>query len=312
MIKSFTSFPPVVFQAMFPVMIQVMFPAMIPAMIPAMFLVLLFGGGEWARVEAEDYLPTTLKGFDVLGRPNQQIKLQARLQTGEFFHLARDIPQASVQFFFNEQPLDTVQTDPLGIAILKRIVPEQGDYDIQVYYRGEEPYEGAEGYFRLIIRNRKAPLLMTDIEQTLILGRTVREAKSLDTVPLAASTLRKLVVEHSVTVLYWTDQTERYLNVTRDWLLDQGFPPGPIFCWDALQSPLSSVDSKRRLLKRLRKEWPNLRWGVSGKEVDLEIYQESGIQPIRVGKQFPTETIPGVHQAGSWEEVEKIFNNLKN
>jgi len=264
-----------------------------------------------AGARAEDPQPVALYGLDVLAQPGQRLRLRARLRAGELFGLARDIPRAPVSYFLNDDLLATVMTNRSGRAALERIVPKAEDHVIRLFYPGGEEYASAESYLRLFVRKPNASFLVTDIDFTLAQTESLLALRSgrvaLKAQPRAAFVLRRLVTERGMTILYITAREESLINLTREWLSDQGFPPGPLFAWDYLHSPLSHEAYKQQLLSRLKKEWPGIEWAVGDRLEDVRAYQACGIKPIWLPSIPPEQAPEGTFIVQSWRDIENVF-----
>ncbi len=260
---------------------------------------------------ASDPQPVVLHGLDVLGAPGARVQLVARLRAGQLYGLQRSIVRAPISFYLNDDLLATVETDREGRAVLHRILPKSGQHVIRLFYPGSEDYSSAESYLRLFVCKSRASFVVTDIDFTLARTQSLLALRSgnvhLQAQPRAASVLRRLVSERGTTILYVTAREESLANMTRDWLSDQGFPPGPLFFWDFLRSPLSHADYKKDLLIALKKEWPNLEWGIGDRLEDVRAYQASGLKAIWLPSVPPEEVPEGATVVQSWRDIENLF-----
>lgn len=255
--------------------------------------------------------PAMLQGYDALVKPRERVELIARLSTGEPLALARDIENAPIYYYLGENLLDTVYTNREGRTSLWRIFPRTGDYGIRLFYPGDEIYGSAEGYLRLFVRQPKTTFLVTDIDYTLAQTQSLVSVRSgqvdLKAQPRAAFVLRRLATEKGMTILYITEREESLLSATRDWLAEQGFPPGPVFFWDIVRSPLSHEAYKRSLLSELKTTWQNIEWGIGDRIDDMKAYEDNGMKGILLPS-VPPENIPeSVKVVKSWREIEDFF-----
>jgi hypothetical protein len=247
-----------------------------------------------------------LQGRDILTLPNQPVRLEGWLCTDGDSVLGWSIEEEEVYFYLGNDRLGIERTDVQGIAGLRRFAPESGEYLIRLVYPGSERYRETEGNLRLFVRPPSARFLVTEIDTVLALSDSAfmpGARGSARPVTWASSVLRQLVGQSEFTILYLTSRDRSIEGMTRDWLERRGFPPGPLFCWNMFESPLSPRDYKAKVLRSIQSQWTDLAWGVAGSLSDVEVYRASGVQPIWYAPSLPAELPPDVPWESDWRAI---------
>ncbi len=257
--------------------------------------------------QAEGPRPVLLQGSDILTLPNQPVRLEGWLCTDGDSVLGWSIGEEEVYFYLGNDRLGIERTDVQGIAGLRRFAPESGDYSIRLVYPGSERYRETEGSLRLFVRPPAARFLVTEIDAVLARSDSAfmfRETgEALRSVTWASSVLRQLAAQSEYTILYLTSRDRSIEGMTRDWLERRGFPPGPLFCWNMFESPLSPQDYKAKVLRSIQSQWSDLAWAVAGCLSDVEVCRAAGIQPIWYAPSRPEALPPDVPWESDWRTI---------
>lgn len=257
--------------------------------------------------QAEGPRPALLQGRDILTLPNQPVRLEGWLSTDGDSVLGWSIEEEEIYFYLGNDRLGIERTDVQGIAGLRRFAPESGDYLIRLVYPGSERYRETEGSLRLFVRSPSARFLVTEIDAVLARSESafmLRGAgEALRSVTWASSVLRQLTAQSEYTILYLTSRDRSIEGMTRDWLERRGFPPGPLFCWNMFESPLSPRDYKAKVLRSIQSQWTDLTWAVAGCLSDVEVYRGLGLQPIWYAPSRPENLPPDVPWESDWRAI---------
>ena len=110
-----------------------------------------------------------------------------------------------------------------------------------------------------------------------------------------------------MTVLYVTDRDESLINSTREWLSRRGFPPGPIFFWSFRESPYSTQEYRKNLLRDLKKQWRRIDLGLGNSMEDIETYRDLGMKTILLSDPLPESLPQGTTGVRTWRALEDLL-----
>jgi hypothetical protein len=112
-------------------------------------------------------------------------------------------------------------------------------------------------------------------------------------------------------VVYIEFRPSADLPRARDWLREEGFPPGAILFPRGVD-PRNVDETKKprliHLLSEIRGRWPNIEQAIAFDEHDASTFAEARIPTIQVGSRgtlFPGDS--RVRQAEGWEEVKSLL-----
>lgn len=108
-----------------------------------------------SRCMAQRSEPTSLIALDLLAAPYERVLLKARLELDHAFRLSIPLPEEPVSFFLDESLLGAAITDENGEAVLARLAPKQGIYEIRIEYPGIDRFAPAKSRLRLVVRKKK-------------------------------------------------------------------------------------------------------------------------------------------------------------
>lgn len=237
-----------------------------------------------ARAEADGL---AISGSDVLCRPGEEARLAVKVERSGWRR--RDVEGALVSFRLMEgeqggRLLGTTVTDEDGWAEVSVRFERPGLYRVTVEALGVKEAEGkrAAEEFLVACRGTQRVGVVLDIDDTLTASdRLPPDGAARVRDPETAAVVRALARRYDL--LYVSGRLRWSSSVTRRWLRREGFPLAPLFLRDLKRSgTLRSGTYKERLLRGLRRRFPNILVGVGDEDSDVQAYSDCGMLPILI------------------------------
>ena len=254
---------------------------------------------------ADERFSVRLTVYDQITQPGETIPLQAKLEHPGIWamHLhMRGYPLRFTMPGIFDQEVKTAEEATATVHWQVR-ANRPAIYWLQVSFAGSAHHQPARSVSGVYVWPRDSRILITDIDHTisnlseLMVPFTTNQA----TPPLAGAveTLRQLAGSYGI--IYLTARDEILYERTRAWLIEKGFPAGPLVCRD-FHVGGTQGGFKRQFIGELKKRFPNIAVGVGDQVSDAHAYLKNGlkaflIEPRETG--IPKEAIV-VH---SWQEV---------
>ncbi|HUW83161.1 MAG TPA: hypothetical protein VMZ31_10230 [Phycisphaerae bacterium] len=253
--------------------------------------------------------PAVLSVSDAIVSPGEPVRLTAFVYRDTIRGVGRDIEGVQVRFRVDGSPARSARTDDDGWTSVQWALPSGGAsrFEATALVDGRTTQAGGAIYTwdkeRIILAvDVDGTLAQTDYDD-LILGR--RDAGS-QPLPDAQQTLDQLSADFHI--LYLTARPQYYVEKTRRWLKDCGFPTGPVFTAPRLRDTIRHTRFKRRMLATLRKDWPNLLIGIGNKAADAEAYGASGMLSLIVRRVPDKDLGPHAIMLADWPAVSRFFD----
>ena len=124
------------------------------------------------------------------------------------------------------------------------------------------------------------PFVVVDLDRTLVDSSFFRVMLLDGGRPMRNSipVLRRIAKQYAV--IYLTQRPGELTRLSRQWLIRQGYPAGPILLSRLRELAGDSGRSKSARLVAVRKSFPRLEWGIGDKVQDIRAYQENGLRAI--------------------------------
>ena len=219
-------------------------------------------------------------GFDVLVKPNEMVRLAARLRTPR---LIGDIEDATVGFFHDDKLVGQVVTDDEGWAILNWDPNGPGDYDLEVRIL-KAPEDEDQDMVNvtpapLFVRVRQADtrFVVIDLDHTLVDSSFTRVLVGGGT-PMADSQRVAKRIAKKYDIIYLTHRPDLMMHTSKTWLRRYKYPPGPLLVSKLTQALSSSEKFKAAKLAEVLKEFPNVQIGIGDKLGDAKAYAQNGLR----------------------------------
>jgi len=253
--------------------------------------------------------PAVLSVSDAIVSAGEPVRLTAFVYRDTIRGVGRDIEGVQVRFSVDGRPAGSARTDDDGWTSVQWALPTGGAsrFGATAIVDGRTIRAGGAIYTwdkdRIILAvDVDGTLAETDYDD-LILGRRDVESQPL---PHAQQTLEKLSADFHI--LYLTARPHYYVQKTRRWLKDCGFPGGPVFTAPRLRDTIRHTRFKRRMLATLRKDWPNLLIGIGNKAADAEAYGPNGMLSLIVRRAADEDLGPHAIVLQDWPAVSRFFD----
>jgi hypothetical protein len=254
----------------------------------ALLAVLLPAAGLHPGADAQTVLDQTgggskptLIGNDLIATPGQEVLLEASLSSGMGLS---GIEGKRIQFHLGDRFLGELSTNRNGdVALPWKAPAEPGDYLVRLSVHPlDQPPEPVEPADLLVtIRPADTPIAIIDLDKTLVASGFVRVLLgAADPMPGSQLVTNRLAETH--TIVYLTQRPDPLARLSKRWLAEYSFPPGPV-----LTSPLGSLLSGSGLYKAtrlgtLKQHFTNLDVGIGDKPSDARAYVENGLRAILI------------------------------
>ena len=191
------------------------------------------------------------------------------------------------------------RTDDDGGIVFERKFDKVGTHFFRAAVDGKvEDTDVRPALFGVYVRQKSTPVVVCDLDKTLVqsgfLKVLIGVAKPF---PHAAEVMHRVVNEKKITVLYLTHRNDFFDSMSKYWLREHGFPPGPLFTSDVAGLLEGSGKFKTSELARVKERFPNIRLAIGDKISDSNAY---------VANKVPSILIPDVDwekdKADYWQE----------
>ena len=254
---------------------------------------------------------------DTLALPNRETQLQARLQGGDFLK-----PQVGhvVRFYRDGQLYKAAETNQDGIAAIAFTPDRTGDF----LFRAEAASAGFETdppdpqELRVVCRAADTPMMVVDLDKTVV-GSGFHVVLMGNPEPMAGSleVLKRLA--ETYTIVYLTHRPVFFSITSKQWLLEQGYPPGAVMLSSVEGFIKGNEEFKSEVIAELRRTFTGMDLGIGDKVSDAAAYHANGLKAYLLIQEptgdnpVPYETMAeelkgldgAVQVVTSWEQIAK-------
>ena len=216
-----------------------------------------------------------LSSTDVLATPGQEIQLEVQLEKRNL----RDQPGRTIEFYLGEQPYGSAQTDHEGYARIAFRPEEPKDYvfDVKLVMNGSDEKPPPPCQLLVACRTSDTPMMIVDLDSTLVAGSFSQVLFAKPPPMPDSQAVMKQFAEH-YTIIYLTHRLTELSHRSRQWLIDQGYPQGPLLLAPTSQLLCGSRKYKTRVINDLRQRFSKIEIGIGDKISDVRAYQDNGMQ----------------------------------
>src|SRR3989338_5958022 len=111
-----------------------------------------------------------LQGYDLLVPAGATIRLRAKIERKGFLNIDPDIEGARVGFEWNGRVLGSAVSNGDGVAELRVASFGTGTHRVRLVLDSAEPYATQPAWLTAAVAPRDAPILLTDLDGTLVDG----------------------------------------------------------------------------------------------------------------------------------------------
>ena len=245
------------------------------------------GGGSWSDIAAgmagkvflDDEYGVLFYAFDTLAYPGAPIDLSASVQASRQM---KGIPGATVEFRLGEQVLGVAASNERGMASIKWTPPGDGLFEVTARI-----IAAPAGWPATMLQVSAAPLLVAAYQRpvqlaVIDLDHTIVDAGFFRALvggakPMAGSVEVTGRIAEQYGVVYLTHRPDLLTRKSKAWLLQHGYPRGPLMVSEIDQAFGDSGQFKAATLAGLRKAYPNLAIGIGDKLSDAQAYVDNGL-----------------------------------
>ena len=280
------------------------------------------GGCSWIPDALGMHNGHLLQPQDALALPGEKVALRVRLESGSFL---RDEKDRSILLALDGRPYATVVTDREGFAETSFVPPSSGDYRFEI-----EVIDPANGdawptaSLLVSCRPAEARLLVIDLDGTLMEADFEKVLTGdPEPLPYAPEVLRLL--SHDYTVLYLTHRPEFFGPKSKSWLIQHGFPIGPVLLSELSSFARGSRRYKTHRLHDIRSRFGSRSFGIGDQISDTRAYRENGLGAILIHHADPNDAgelrkqaeklgklSEDIHVVHDWSEVRAILQEGKS
>lgn len=250
-----------------------------------------------AAVESE---PVRIIVGDAIASPGRPAALRARVERTDQ-KLFKSAGDAALEFAVDGSSVGQARTGGNGAAEATATLEGFGPRVLSVRLIETDLYRASTGYGLLSVLSSSQPILLVDFDSSLYKGLSgkfqFRGVERLRPVDGAADALARLAERYQI--VYVTEYEMSQLPKMRRWLHHWKLPKFPILSWDLGGKVLKDQDWKARQLRKLLKDWPNIRAGVGGASDVLRAYRRGDLKSVPVQTGLLQE--PGARD--NWKEV---------
>ncbi len=298
------------------------------------------GGDKWYDTLADVAGDVTLDteegvlfhGYDALAYPDQKTQLMVRVQQVNRLKAVSDV---TIAFYDeNDDKVGSAVTNGSGIAkypftptkggnfpFTARIVDFPDDFNADADKIESTP-------ILIMVRNKQAKMIVVDLDHTVVKSGFQRVLTfGAKPMPNAKDVLERLQNDLDYNVVYLTHRPGMMTRKSKDWLIENGFPQGPLLAAE-LTDISNNEGYKADQIAKLKEAFPNTRIGVGDKIGDARAYIKNDLATfllpyvkegasskdmLELAKQI--EDIPDhedLYVVTNWREIEvAVFNEVR-
>jgi hypothetical protein len=214
---------------------------------------------------------------DAVVMRGEKTRLAACLEREPVLWLSKDVENAPVRFYVDEQQVGDTKTDEDGVAEVERkLDPQLQRYEVRAWAGFQE----LQATGRVFAWDRERVIIAVDIDHTIaktdyeeLLAQRGKDES--DPVKHSVQALHALAGDFHI--VYLTSRPRFLIDKTRAWLRERGFPDGPVVTSVRIRDLVRPKEFKEERLHTLRKAWPTLLIGIGNEPSDAEAYGASGM-----------------------------------
>lgn len=282
--------------------------------------ILAFSGCGTESVLLQSQKGILFTAQDLLALSDQSVRVQARVQTGDFLTGQQGLP---VRFYLDGKLFKTTLTDTEGRAEVTFTPPHTGDYRFAaelagIGFSGPTP---PRCEILLACRSNHSAMLIVDMDKTIV-ASGFQTVLFSDPLPADGSqeVLHQLAQSH--TIIYLTHRPEYFGPKSKVWLRQKNFPQGPVILSSPSGFLKGSQAFKSAALQDLRTQFSRIEIGIGDKVSDALAYHENHMEAYLILLDLDTQndrilsdllqqmhTMPEpIHVVTQWSQIDSALN----
>lgn len=211
-------------------------------------LSILITGLMSADVEAKR--SAVIQGYDAIIYPGTVVDLEVKVERARFFPTRVDLRKQKIHFTHKGMHLGATRSGKNGIARLKTVFYEPGLKIVKARLDSSK-YQANLTDNRILVVERDAPILISDIDHTLadISGRDFLRTPDQEIPQLVRASEVVNRLKNKLNIAYMTARDDAFIKRTKNWLDINEFPKGPPFSGisvSGMERPIITVNTKQR------------------------------------------------------------------
>jgi hypothetical protein len=247
---------------------------------------------------------------DAVMLDDEKVRLTAYVERERGPILRGDVEDIDVAFLVDDVLIDKDNTDDDGRASVKvkaRKLAGHTHFEARATLPSGRKIRSRG---RIFVWEKGRTIVAVDIDGTISeteYGDLVFEEEDNESEAVKRSQRALAVLADDFHIVYVTARPRSLMKKTRTWLAAEGFPSGPVVMAARLRDTIRQAHFKRRLLKDLRDDWPNLLIGIGDRQTDSEAYGATGMLTIIVD--LDPENLYGRHAVvlSDWKMLDRFF-----
>jgi hypothetical protein len=260
-----------------------------------------------------------LTGSDLLATPLEQVDLRAQFRRGDYLQGA---PGYMLRFWRDGELYKAAETDSDGIAKVSFAPPRAGDYRFRVEVAPVGMPDAPPAPIEILVACRPAdtPMVIVDMDKTIV-ASGFHAVLLGNPEPMEGSQRVLTSLAGQNTVVYLTHRPDLFGLKSKRWLVDNGYPPGPVLLSSVGGFLKGSGAFKTEMIAQLRKRFTNLRIGIGDKISDAQSYRDNGMQAFLIVeipradkpealRKLADELQPldeSVHVVTHWNQIQEVL-----
>ena len=251
--------------------------------------------------------------YDVLTIPNREVELVARIKS-----YARDVDVEGITLSFHRmrdgKRIGRAKTDADGYASIHYNAGTPGTYRffVKMARLGREHNPALRdlppALLLVAVRQRQTRFVVVDLDHTLVESSFFRVMLWDGGKPMRGSQRVMQRIAETYEIIYLTHRPNDLTRTSRLWLEDKGYPDGVILLSTARGMLGDPGRFKSKRLKKIRRSFPRLVYGIGDKESDIEAYRDNGMTAIWIPhfKNTPKDVRKLARQMRGWRDPNVI------
>jgi hypothetical protein len=214
---------------------------------------------------------------DAVVMRGEKTRLAACLEREPVLWLSKDVENAPVRFYIDEQQVGETKTDEDGVAAVEqRLDPDLQRFEVRAWAGFQE----LQATGRVFAWDRERVIIAVDIDHTIAktdYEELLAQRGKDESDPVKHSVQALNALARDFHIVYLTSRPRFLIDKTRAWLREKGFPTGPVITSVRIRDLVRPKEFKEERLHTLRKAWPTLLIGIGNQPSDAEAYGASGM-----------------------------------
>ncbi len=220
------------------------------------------------------------QGFDTLAHPGRPVRVTAELRGGNYLS---GMEGYLVGFYDLDHKIGEMRTDEDGRAWVEITPFRPGQQVLTARLEDPDVRKFAVEATEILVEVQPpdVELVVLDLDWTLVSGgfEGVLGGQA-EPIPYSLKVTERLVQD--CVVVYLTGRPTSFSQLSKHWLRKNNYPLGPVIANSDSTLGLGVQQYKTSQIKAIKRDFPNLRYGVGDLMTDIRAYQAGGMHAILI------------------------------